>query len=292
MKIKYCAIFLALGILMASLAAKADEPRPFSLITGTKWTGEKEIPLSFNPPIELDSMTKAQVMALRKEAVLQHQDLIEGAYEYSPSVFGKIEDGRPWWGLKGQFCIGPGQESIEGPSEESRFILNPYLFLMLDSTNAFINKDLACFVAEPNPPVSATWYPLKKELVLVYEVSRYFSQCVALHGKSCNNQLQLDALNARDFGFSYIYFNPVLSKGISALKPGRSAFDDVYELKDFIHLGKSCGYPGGCNNSSPDQPQVVFKQDYYPGEFLAALWYQKPRQKDQAPDVTVRFILQ
>ncbi len=289
---KRCVFLLILGILGSSLAANAGEQRSFSFVMGEKWTGQKEISLAYNSPVEFDFLTKAQVMALRKEAVLQHQDLIEGTYEYSPAVFGKIEDSLPWWGLKGQFCIGPGQNSIEGPSEESRFLLNPFLLLMLDSTNAFINKDPACFVTEPNPPVSATWYPLKKELVLVYDVSRYFSQCVALHGKFCNNQLQLDALNARDFGFSYIYFDPALSKGISALKLANSAFEDVYQLKAFIHLGKSCGYSGGCNNSSPDQPQVVFKQDYYPGELLAALWYQKPRQKDQAPDVTVRFILQ
>lgn len=290
---KRFAIFLIFGILAAPLTVDAGDQRPFSLITGDKWTGPKEIPLSFNPPIEFDSMTKAQIMALRKEAVLQHQDLIEGTYQYSAEVFDQIVDGLPWWGLKGQFCIGPGEKSIEGPSEESRFVLNPYLLLMLDAANAFINKDPVCFVAEPHPPVSATWYPSKKELVMVYEVSRYFSQCVALHGKFCEPKLRVDALNARDFGFSYIYFDSQKSLGVSAFDPGKSAFNDVYKLRDYIHRGQSCHYTGGCNNSGPgDQVQTLFSQDYYPGQLVAFLWYQKPRHKQQAPDVTVRFILQ
>lgn len=162
MIVKNLSLLLALGILGFCSTAHAAQDQPFSLITGTRWTGQEEVSLAFNSPYEFDSLTKAQIMTLRKQAVLQYPDLIQGVYEYSPVVFGQIEDGLPWWGLKGQFCLGPGPSSMEGSSEESRFLLNPYVLLMLDSTNAFINKDPICFAAQPNPPQSAQWYPAKK----------------------------------------------------------------------------------------------------------------------------------
>ncbi|MCB9756867.1 MAG: hypothetical protein H6753_00405 [Candidatus Omnitrophica bacterium] len=292
MAVKRLFLIVMLGMLGICSALNAAPDQPFSLITGEQWTGQEAVSLSFNPPQEFDSMTKAQVMALRKQAVLQHSDLIEGSYEYSPAIFGQIEDGLPWWGFKGQFCFGPGPKSIEGVSEESRFLLNPYLLLMLDATNAFINPDPICFAAQPSPPQSAVWYPAKKELVLVYNVSHYFAQCVALHGKFCREQLRVDALNARDFGFSYIYFDDRNSYGVSALTAGASAFEDVYQLKDYIHRGQSCGYSGGCNNGSPEQPHMKFHVDYFPGQLAAGLWYHKPQQKYQNPDVTVRMLLQ
>ena len=49
-------------------------------------------------------------------------------------MFGQVEDGRPWWGIEGQYFHGPGQRSIEGPSEESCFVLNPFLLVAVDFT--------------------------------------------------------------------------------------------------------------------------------------------------------------
>lgn len=283
--------FILAIFLFLALSTPLEAARPFALLTGPDWKGEAEMSLSINPPAEFDQLTKEEVMNVRRKMVEQHSDWLAGKYEYSPDVFGQIQDGKPWWGLKGQFCIGPGEKSIEGPSEESRYLLNPFVLLALDAPTAFINKDPACFPANPFPPRSVKWFPVRKEFVIVYDLSRYFAECQALHGKFCGYTLFVDALNARDFGFNYIQYDRRFNRGMSPAEEN-NAFDQAFQFKNFIHVGQSCGYPGGCNNSSPEQKQMYVRVDYLPAQLMANLWYEKPVNLQQAPDVKVRFILE
>lgn len=282
--------FLFLIFFLCGPAGAGPENRPFSLKTGPGWTGPREVSLAVNPPMEFDGKTKEQVMALRRDRINQHKELFEGEYVFSKEVYGQIEDGRPWWGLQGQFCNGPGPKSIEGPSEESRFILNPFLLLMLDAPTAFICPDPGCFPVQPGPPESVQWYPVPGQLILTYRLSRYFSECTAMHGKNCGPKVVIDAQNARDLGYNYILIDTRASHGVSQdFKPG--AFGSIYQLRNYIHRGGSCGYPGGCNNGSPDQPQLRIYTDYLPGLITALLWKDKPKDISRKPDVTVRIIL-
>jgi len=81
---------------------------------------------------EFDGLSREQILALRREAVARQPKLLQGEYVPTPSVFGHIEGGRPWWGLAGRFYFGPGGESIAGLSTQSQHVLNPYLLVGAD----------------------------------------------------------------------------------------------------------------------------------------------------------------
>ena len=89
------------------------------------------------------------------------------------------------------------------------------------------------------------------------------------------------AYNARDFGFSYFYIDRARSENISS----KSAKEPA-SINQYIHCGGSCGYPGGCNNMSPDQSELKIKVSALPAEAHIKLWKNKPAGKDQAPDMT------
>ena len=79
--------------------------------------GEQQVDIS--PVVGLDGFSKAEVYAFRQSKVERYSALYEGTYLPRPTVFGGIKDGKPWWGMDGQFCHGAGLRSSEGPSEKS-----------------------------------------------------------------------------------------------------------------------------------------------------------------------------
>ncbi|MGB5158369.1 hypothetical protein [Desulfobacterium sp. N47] len=58
-------------------------------------------------------MSESETYDLRTNAVFQYQQFIESCYIHSMSVFGKIEDGKPWRGANG-FSYSQNVKSIEG----------------------------------------------------------------------------------------------------------------------------------------------------------------------------------
>ena len=77
--------------------------------------------------IKLDLMKKTEILELREKYVSEYPELLNAAYKPSEDVFGQVEDGKPWWGILGISYYGSGQKSIEGPSKDSRYIINPFL---------------------------------------------------------------------------------------------------------------------------------------------------------------------
>jgi len=265
------------------------ETRPFSLITGDEWSGPDHVPLSYHELAEFDGLTREQVMQMRKDALWLYQDLISGEYEYSQAVFGQIEDGLPWWGIEGQMCRGPGERSIEGLSEESRFLLNPLLLVMVNNAFSFISKVPFCEPVIPGPPLSAHWFPRKKEMVIVYDIASFLSRRTAMYQVD-TREIGICPINARDFGYHYITYDEQETFGVTG-KVEKSALTEVYGLQTFIHRGQSCGYPGGCNNGSPDEPHLDVIVESLPAQICARLWKQRPQKRSDPADVTVRIIL-
>jgi hypothetical protein len=258
-----------------------------------------EVEVQLNPAVELDWMTRADVLDLRREAVYRYPDLIAGDYQPSEAVFGQIEDGRPWWGFKGQF-YGSGSRSIEGPAEESRYIVNPYLLVAANTWfsgamwggTRITKKDLD----HPDFPYyclpeSLWWWPEEARAEVVYPVSRCLDRMNqwTIEPQSASSAIfDLVAYNARDMNLSYMYVAYADSLNISKDDPPRRP----YAIPQYIHRGRSCGYPGGCNNMSPSCPEIQrISIEALPAQATIRLWEHKPLSVERPPDMTfvIRF---
>ena len=237
--------------------------------------------VALHPVVELDGMSRAEVHALRAQQVAAHKALVEGDYQPSHAVFGRIEDGRPWWGMEGQFCHGPGPRSADGLSEESRFISNPFLLLALGEAQSFIGVE-PCVVAHPWPDALA--YE-EDRVVVRYDLSAFARQ-VATAGREQAPHLFLHNYNARDWGYQWV---SVLSSSNVSPAPKSELFAKAIQMRAYIHTGNSCRQQGGCNNGSPREPDLYIAVDALPARLELGLHKHKP-QGGEPPDL--RYVIE
>jgi hypothetical protein len=251
-------------------------------------------------PMDFDGMTRQQVYALRAEAVGQHPELLAVAYRPDEAVFGQIVDGLPWWGLVGQFYHAMGERSIDGASEESRLILNPYLLVAPEfyGMSYYNNADFAWdarvvdedAVSVPDFPLtcfagSLRWEPARAYAEVVYRLgacleamNRYTANELTL----ANSDFDLFSYNARDLNLNVM--RVAASENIDPPTTPPEA------IPYFIHQGNSCQYPGGCNNMSPYMASVSNMEALaLPATLDVHLWAAMPAQPDAAPDFTYRI---
>jgi len=278
LSIEFLPLFMAIPFigtalfLILSLVRMAETSRtPLAIGDAAK---VEQINVSIQSPADLDYKTKAEVLQLRTEAVLRYPQLLSGSYEPSREVFGQIEDNRPWWGLIGLY-LGPGERSIEGDSEESRFLLNPYLLIgasgsgSWDPTSSYSRFALYC------PPRSLSWKPR-----IAYAEVTYPVQC---RSPLSYWEFDLVAYNARDFGLRYLLVSYNDSRNVAKTDPPTTPI----AIPQFIHRGGSCGYPGGCNNMSPATPAIQgLKIRAMPAELVVLLWDDKPTSAEQPAGMT------
>ena len=272
------------------------------LAIGSEAAARDVIAINCAKPVPLNFMTKAQVLNLRREAVLLYPTLIKGSYAPAVPVFGQIEDGLPWWGTVGgwYFYHVPGESSILGPAEQSRCLLNPYLLVAADVRTETVNGDdwrwdtnkateadaLNGRVPLVPHPTDLRWMPARCRADVTYHVTQF----VADANPYMLNKLRddravadLTAYNARDFGLHYIYVSYKDSTNVSKERPPAEAYDNP----QFLHRGMSCGYPGGCNNRSPTTPVLDdLKLSPLPATLTVLLWHRKPDTVTDAPDFT------
>jgi hypothetical protein len=258
------------------------------------------ISLEINYPVELDNKTKQEIYDLRKSYVSQYgavllkkqyspyellanPNLLKSQYRYTPSdaVFGQIADNKPWWGTLGLTYYGIGQKSIEGPSEESRFLINPFLLVGLDDGQAYIVGDNAAEARGIYPrPTGLAWNTDRSFAQVTYDVSTFWSQLKQYNYPDPErHKFTLIAYNARDFGFNYLYVVPDSSSNIAG------AARAPVSIRQLIHCGGSCGYPGGCNNMSPAQQELEIKVSGLPARVYLKLWKQEPSAVTQVADM-------
>ncbi|MDD5195865.1 MAG: hypothetical protein PHQ96_09375 [Candidatus Omnitrophica bacterium] len=258
-------------------------PNPNQLKLGTTASPLSSQEIILNEPIELDFKTRAQIMHIRKEYVDKYRDLLVNDYLPFEPLYNQIEDNRPWWGIRGEFCWSRGQKSIDGPSEETRFFINPYLLLGLDEGVAFTSYP--CAPVYPHP-VSFFWFAQDSKAEVTYDISRFFREREYMPRKLRDyHTLSLISYNARDFGYEYISVAPEESLNVAPVGEGR-LFKEACQLRAFIHRGISCGYPNGCNNQSPDEPDLQFKILDVPAVLYCKLWKANPKQASDNADFT------
>ena len=260
------------------------------------------VDIALSPPQEMDGKTRSSILELRREAAALYPDLLAGSYTPSRQVF-SISDGLPWWGVAGQFYYGKGERSTDGPSEESRFILNPYLLVAAELRGLSIWSDgeralawdtarnTGQDLADPDfplycRPAGLHWRPRAAQAAVTYDVSGYLAELnrwTSYPMAVADASLDLIAYNARDMGLSYLYLSLADSDNLSASSPMQAPM----AISQFLHAGDSCGYPGGCNNMSPRVPELVnLHIERLPARATIWLWRDKPAGVDQPPDMT------
>ena len=275
------------------------------LLIGDQAKIRQRYPVALSEPIEFDALSKAEVLQLRREAVARHPDLIEQGYRPAHVVFAQIEDGRPWWGTIGQYYHGPGSKSIDGPSEESRYILNPLLLVAADLmglspwNNHFRWDSSRVGDGEWNDPgfplycrpSELTWWPRESRAEVVYDLGGHIEQLNRYTAAPMSLAAAYFCLmpdNARDLNLNYLAVCRETSTNVVMPEPA----GQVVEILHYIHRGDSCGYPGGCNNGSPYQAELDnFRVSALPAHLEVRLWRDRPQDVSEPHEMTftVRF---
>jgi hypothetical protein len=243
----------------------------------------KTLKITLNPTLPLNGRSKQDIYDLRTMLAMKYPQLTGGAsYKPSDDIFGQITDGKPWWGLLGRSFYGPGQNAILGDAEESRFIANPLLFVALDSGHAIVSRATKPIAVYPVPS-NLAWQTDGKLGIVEYAVGS-FMRASSLIGDetAAEGHLELVAYNARDFGYGFLYVDPDNSPGVSGYK-------GVGPIRQFIHTGGSCGYPGGCNNMSPAQDEMQISVTSLPAAAYIKLWKNEP--SDPAAPADTVFVI-
>ncbi len=127
-------------------------------------------------------------------------------------------------------------------------------------------------------PTKLIWGKGASSGEVTYNITDYHRKTSAC-GYGDIRKLYLSDYNARDFGFNYFAMDSAKSKNITA------AFDQIIPIIQYIHTGGSCGYPGGCNNKSPTQPELVIKWEELPAKIYLKLWKVSPADTTQKADM-------
>ncbi len=251
--------------------------------------------LNVNSPSEYDYLSKQQIFDIRKNHV-KNSLFNNASYEPNTEVFGNIIDNKPWWGsircnqlnYKGDY-----HENIEGPSNVSVQMNNPnalvglsmpYIPWDIGNNKEFCTSDYAKFL-----PLSLQYNRKDKLIVAKYKLTKKFLKLrTNINGKLTRYVIQLSGLNARDFGYDYMYIFD--EKNIKMYSEYNNATEDISTFRDYIHLGGSCKYKDGCNNISPMQNNLMFSVTHLPAEINIKLWKKKPINKYVKADMYYRII--
>ena len=252
--------------------------------------------ITVNPLSEYDYLTKKQIFDIRKEHV-KNSLFAKENYEPDNSVFGSIVDNKPWWGTitcnqldyKGDY-----HERIEGPSKVSAQMNNPNALVGLslpfipweyDYNQEFCTSDYGRFL-----PVSIQYDKKDNLIVSKYKLTkRFLKYRSSVNGKMTRYPIQLSGLNARDFGYDYVYIYD--SKNITMFEQNNNITEGIRNFTDYIHLGGSCKYKDGCNNISPMQYDKIFTVYKLPAEINLKLWKKRPANQYIKADMYYRIIL-
>jgi hypothetical protein len=294
------ALIALLIVLVIIWIGRQPRPNRNNLAVG-KNASQPTLWIKLQPPVELNYKSKAEVLALRTKAVSRYPGLLAGEYLPADSVFGQIENGLPWWGMQGQFYFGSGSRSIEGPAEETRFLLNPYLLVGADFYGLSYSGDpkltwdtkriTEAQLNSPDFPLDCPaallqWFPREARAEATYNVGdciQRMSQWATRPVTATDMYFDLIAYNARDMNLNYVYLSPANSLNLAPYVTMSSPF----AISHFLHRGGSCGYPGGCNNMSPPTPELdSIRITALPARAYMRLWANAPRSVEQPPDMT------
>lgn len=261
-------------------------PIMFSLFILTACKKDDTINIKINQMECFSGKTKQEIYDIRKKYVAKSIFKSDN-YEPSEEVFGQIEDGLPWRSVFTEVCHYEDNKEYEtrGPSEESKFINNPAMLIGLSHFGKTPPYYRRCDGTIGWAVPYKITYSKNNKLITVYYKN--------LHALNRDAIYSLETINAQDFGYKYGKMIP--NNEISFLNPNDNISTRIYEFKDFIHKGNSCGVNGGCNNCSPYTEGYVFtpllNQEEKQVKFLDfKLWKSKPENENNTCDMTYRIV--
>lgn len=243
-----------------------------------------------NVPTELSGKSKKYIYKLRKNFV-DASIFASSSYEPSESIFGQIEDGKPW--VSFYACVNGSKQACktDGPSEETRFINNPTMLVAIEYPFFSASTDVQ-FCTDPITnlqPSVIKYSKAKNEIVVIYDYLPF----------TTNNNFSFytfNGINARDFGYQYAYIDVAKSSYMPDFMSDSNMSTDIITFVNYIHVGGACRVEGGCNNGSPRQSYLEFKANvtefkYQNREIYIKLWKERPASPAQKPDIVERIIL-
>ena len=292
------AVFLVLLATFAQAAWGNENPNALAVGKAAKTQGAFVVKV--NPVASFNWKTREEVLNMRRREINKYPQLLLNSYKPFEPIWSAVADKRPWWGTAGSGVWGEGPRSIEGPAEESRFVLNPYLLVGANPSTLYIWNQAAIKKEDiNNPDFPYFWYPEsvvfnaeKSMATATFNISKY-QQLISKSGKLKNpltfpSQFSLVAYNARDFGYEYIWLN--LSKSVNVLNDNRCR-QPVF-IRQMLHCGGTCQYDFfGCNNMSPFIKEIDrCRFTGLPARAAVYLWRDEPESVVVKPDFT--FLLE
>lgn len=290
-----CIIAATIGAIMSIVGVALPVQAENSLAVGSAAKVPATLDVPLNGPAQFNWKKRAEILRLRQAAVGRTPQLLNGSYTPLDDVFEQIEDGKPWWGFAGECVFGRGLGSIQGFAEESRFVLNPFMLVACNPATLGIwnasklsDRDLK----DPKfpfywMPESLRYSPRQQSAELTYNISNYLRDVMARPALATDagqlRSFSLVAYNARDMGYKYIYLDAKKSKAVeNDNHPKDAAF-----IRQFIHCGGTCGYPGDCNNMSPYIAEIDrCRLNKLPARAVVYLWKERPDNVEAKPDFT------
>ncbi len=245
--------------------------------------------ISINQPIELNYKSKEEIFNIRKYYVEQ-SIFADSNYQPSEEVFGGIEDGKPWIALDD--CVDYSTNyhaNIAGPSLHSKSLINPSIPVMIDYPFYISNSPDENYVCVQMPkimvPLSAKYSKENKEVEISYR------PLIQTRGGA----YQFTAVNARDFGYNYIYLDKSKSTYNINFVDNDNISTSVKDISDFIHLGTACRIEGGCNNWSRMREDFQFTLSTLASgvanpSLYFKLWKTMPSSPQDEADLNVKII--
>lgn len=292
MKLLLVLFAMCMALFCPRAAVAGDNPNALAVGKAAKARGSLNIPI--NPVDDFNWKTREQVLDMRRKQLNKFPQLLAAPYKPYPPIWAAVEDKRPWWGTAGSGVWGPGPRSIEGPAEESRFVLNPFMLVGVNPNTLQIwdgsklkKEDLV------NPSFPFFWLP--ESLVynadqsfatVTYNITKYQESIKKPGALKFNdvfpNRFSLVAYNARDFGYNYIWLNQ--SRSINVQNDNRSG--DPVMIRQMLHCGGTCRYDlQGCNNMSPFMKEIDrLRFSSLPARAVVYLWREEPSTVSVKPD--------
>lgn len=274
--------------LIASIDKNAAEKQKKEKAQSSEKLFENLEKIKVNPPSEYDNLTKEEIFNLRKKYVNSSR-FASKFYKPNETVFGGIQDKKPWYGLDNTACpFGP--DVADGPTARSVYMNNPSLLLGVinhlgyhyPKNTPFCQNKLMQFI-----PKSMYYDKDHKMIIAVYKADK--SLIRNIQQPEYIVPLAFVGLNARDFGYKYAY---VYEKYNLYFTKSDNVSENVYELLDYIHIGSSCKLKGGCNNTSPMQPKLEFSITDLPAGVTFKLWKHTPMYNTQGADIYFKAIFE
>jgi hypothetical protein len=299
-KIKPALVLLSLLALTQTLTSSCHCQENENVLSVGKYARERSrVEIKPVLPVTLNYLTREEILARRTKEINKYPRLMQTRYTPFHPIWGAIEDGKPWWGLAGAAVFDSGDQSARGMSEESRFIMNPYLLVAANPASTGVWNRSAFTEKEINDPTFPYFWlpesifidPVKSLGGVTYNITEYQNKILAsgrLKAPAKIKRFSLVAYNARDLGYKYIWFNEEKSINVTNENP---VSEPVF-IKQMLHCGGTCGCSTTCcNNMSPFMREIDrLRLTRTPARAVVYLWKEEPEDVRATPDLT--FLLE